>query len=69
MILSNHFLVLNILENIAKKAGAAVLDHYKRPFNKIDEKIDGSPLTMADLDSEHIIVSQLKKNFSLPIIT
>ena len=69
MILSNHFLVLNILENIAKKAGAAVLDHYERPFNKIDEKIDGSPLTMADLDSEHIIVSQLKKNFSLPIIT
>ena len=57
------------LETIAKKAGDIILNYYNTKEIDINIKSDGSPVTKADLGSEQLIVSQLKKNFSYPIVT
>ena len=61
--------MIKILENIAKDAGAIILGYYN--LNDIGSRVknDGSPVTKADLDSEEFIVAQLKKYFSIPIVT
>ena len=61
--------MLNKLETIAKKAGDIILKYYSTIEIDINRKSDGSPVTKADIGSEQLIVSQLKKNFSYPIIT
>ena len=61
--------MLNILEIIAKQAGVIILKYYNTIEIDINIKSDGSPVTKADLGSEQLIVSQLKKNFSYPIVT
>ena len=52
---------------IAWKAGEKILDVYSRKF-KIFRKKDLSPVTMADLESEKIIIKGLKKIFNKPTI-
>ena len=59
--------MLNDVINIAKQAGKIIMKNY-HDLN-YTEKIDKSPVTKADLGSEQLIVSQLKKNFSYPIVT
>ena len=61
--------MLRKLESIAKQAGDIILKYYNTMEIDIKIKSDGSPVTKADLESEQLIVSQLKKNFSHPIIT
>ena len=61
--------MIKTLEKIAKSAGKIIINHYKKIGSKIEKKSDGSPITVADLESEDYIVSQLRKNFSYPIIT
>ena len=60
--------MLTELETIAKKAGD-IIDYYNTKEIDINTKSDGSPVTKADLGSEQLIVSQLKKKFSYPILT
>ena len=60
--------MLNILERIAKQAGDIILKYYNTIID-INIKSDGSPVTKADIESERLIVSKLKKNFSYPIVT
>jgi len=52
---------------IAWKAGRKILDIYSKNF-KIFKKKDLSPVTIADLESEKIIIKGLKKIFSKPKI-
>ncbi len=61
--------MLKTLEKIAKKAGDIILNYYNTMEIDINIKSDGSPVTKADLGSEQLIVSQLKKNFLYPIVT
>tara|TARA_X000000368_G_C22967408_1_gene683826 strand:+ start:462 stop:1205 length:744 start_codon:yes stop_codon:yes gene_type:complete len=61
--------MLETLEKIAKNAGEIIIDHYYKTESKVNNKSDGSPVTVADLESEDFIVSQLKQNFSFPIVT
>ena len=52
---------------IAWRAGKKILDIYSKKF-KIFRKKDMSPVTIADLESEKIIIKGLKKIFNKPII-
>ena len=52
---------------VAWKAGEKILDIYSKKF-KIFRKKDMSPVTIADLESEKIIIKGLKKIFNKPII-
>ena len=52
---------------VAWKAGKKILDIYSKKF-KIFRKKDRSPVTIADLESEKIIIKGLKKIFNKPII-
>ena len=61
--------MLRKLESNAKQAGDIILKYYNTMEIDIKIKSDGSPVTKADLGSEQLIVSQLKKNFSYPIVT
>jgi 3'(2'), 5'-bisphosphate nucleotidase len=61
--------MLRKLETIAKQAGDIILKYYNTMEIDIKIKSDGSPVTKADLGTEQFIVSQLKKNFSYPIVT
>ena len=62
----NKFQTLEICK-IAWKAGEKILDIYSRKF-KIFIKKDLSPVTIADLESEKIIIKGLKKIFNKPTI-
>ena len=57
------------LETIAREAGDIILKYYNSIGLNINIKSDGSPVTKADINSEKLIVSKLKKNFSYPIVT
>ncbi len=52
---------------VAWKAGEKILDIYSKKF-KIFRKKDMSPVTIADLESEKIIIKGLKKIFNKPIV-
>ena len=55
--------------NIAIQAGLKILDHYKKKL-EIVKKLDKSPLTKADLDSNRIIIEGLKKiDNNIPILS
>ncbi len=62
----NKFQTLEICK-IAWKAGEKILNIYSRKF-KIFRKKDFSPVTIADLESEKIIIKGLKKIFNKPTI-
>lgn len=48
------------LTDIAARAGAAVMEHFRRPA-EVTLKDDSSPVTLADKDSEAIILAGLKR--------
>jgi len=58
------------VQSIAQHAGKIILEHYDN-MSKIvvNVKKDSSPVTQADIESEKVIVSMLKNNFSYPILT
>ena len=73
-----HNQISKIIKRICTNASFIVLDNYKKyntsisSKNKIQikQKVDGSPLTEADLASNHYIVSQLKYYFpNIPVIS
>lgn len=60
---------LNKIANIAKEAGDAIMEIYKKDFS-IEYKEDKSPLTEADIESNKIICSALKKFYpNIPILS
>lgn len=60
---------INIIKDIAIKAGDEIMKIYNKDFN-IDYKNDKSPLTEADLKSNEIICKSLKKEYpSIPLIS
>lgn len=61
--------MINILLDIAKKAGNKILEIYEQDF-EINLKEDNSPLTTADKAANEIIAKELNKNFpNIPIIS
>ena len=52
---------LKVIEAIARKAGAAIMEIYKTEFS-VEMKENKSPLTEADKVSNKIILDELKKN-------
>ena len=55
--------------SIARRAGEAVMKVYEQPI-KVELKADHSPLTLADTNSNEIIVRELKKLFpDVPILS
>jgi len=57
------------LVKIAELAGVEILKIYQQSKITVDNKIDESPFTQADLRSEKIILSGLKKMSDYPIIS
>ena len=60
--------LLSQVLNIAKGAGAAIMDIYQTDYHKT-EKSDASPLTAADLAAHHFICQQLAQLSHLPILS
>lgn len=62
---------IETINEIARKAGEAILSVYHAPTNlEVAYKSDQSPLTLADTLSNQIIISALQKNYpELPIIS
>lgn len=56
----NHKIDIDAVIRIAREAGDAILEIYRRDF-AVYEKSDASPLTEADLASHRIIVDSLKR--------
>jgi 3'(2'), 5'-bisphosphate nucleotidase len=52
--------LLNAVEQIARRAGEAIMDIYARDFS-VEEKNDKSPLTKADKAANEIILEELAK--------
>jgi len=64
-----HTIDLLLLTTIAKRAGAAIMDIYKQPF-EVEVKADNSPLTLADKAANDIIIQGLTKHYpSIPYIS
>lgn len=61
--------IIKDLVKIAESASNEILKVYKKKRIKIKNKIDNSPFTEADLKSEKIILSGLKKISNYPIIS
>lgn len=60
---------LTQVEQIAREAGKAIMSIYIQPFEVI-EKIDRSPLTMADLAANNIIIERLQFYYpEIPILS
>lgn len=60
---------INLLVNIAKRAGDAILQVYNTPFD-IELKDDKSPLTEADKRSNAVIMQGLQANWpAIPVIS
>ena len=60
---------LNIIEQIAIKAGQAIMDIYVKDFEVI-EKSDQSPLTLADLAANQVIIEDLQSYYpDIPILS
>lgn len=57
------------INEIARRAGAKILDHYHTAVN-IDYKKDSSPLTQADLDAHTEIMKGLEESYpEIPVIS
>lgn len=62
--------MLKELEQIARDAGAAIMEIYQRDDFDVQLKGDDSPLTKADLAAHHVIVEGLRQlNVQYPIIS
>lgn len=59
---------INGLLDTARRAGKAIMEIYRQPFDVIEKK-DGSPLTLADKCSNQIINDYLNSKFSIPILS
>lgn len=57
----------DLLIDLAQKAGDACMKYYRHDFN-IDYKSDESPVTLADIEANQIIVSGLAKT-GIPVIS
>ncbi len=58
----------NVIE-LARKAGAAILDIYNRGEFTVVEKHNASPLTQADIKSNNILIQGLKQVIDIPVIS
>ena len=67
---SNDFKdITGFLRDISKKASNKILDIYNHSFD-VKKKIDDSPITKADLESNDIICKSLEKEFpNIPVIS
>ena len=60
---------LTLIESIAKEAGKAIMDIYIQPIDVI-EKNDKSPLTLADLAANQIIIEALHSHYpEIPVLS
>ncbi len=60
---------INIINDIARKAGQQILKYYHNDI-EVDRKSDNSPLTKADLASHNEIVKGLKEHYpEIPILS
>jgi len=53
--------LLELALGAAQEAGAAILRHYPQMLT-VEQKLDGSPLTLADQAAHHIIADRLEKS-------
>ena len=67
---SNDFKdISEILRDVSKKASKKILEIYNLPF-EVKKKLDDTPITKADFESNDIICKSLKKEFpNIPIIS
>ena len=67
---SNDFKdITGFLRDISKKASNKILDIYNHSFD-VKKKLDDSPITKADLESNDIICKSLEKEFpNIPVIS
>lgn len=66
---SNETLIENIIQ-ISIEAGVKVLNIYKEAPTVVEIKEDSSPLTKADIESNNLIIKQLRKiSSSIPILS
>ena len=67
---SNDFKdIIGFLRDISKKASNKILDIYNHSFD-VKKKLDDSPITKADLESNYIICKSLEKEFpNIPVIS
>ena len=67
---SNDFKeITGFLRNVSKKASKKILEIYNHSFD-VKKKLDDSPLTTADLESNNIICKSLEKEFpNIPVIS
>ena len=67
---SNDFKdITGFLRNVSKKASKKILEIYNHSFD-VKKKLDDSPLTTADLESNDIICKSLEKEFpNIPVIS
>src|SRR6056300_1073567 len=62
--------MLHKLQEIARKAGQAIMEIYESDDFNIEAKGDGSPLTRADQAAHNVIVAGLEKHFpEIPILS
>lgn len=62
--------LLNPVSVIARQAGAAILEVYRRDDHGVQHKADESPLTAADLAAHHLIMAALHKlTPALPVLS
>ena len=60
--------ITGFLRDISKKASNKILDIYIHSF-EVKKKLDDSPITKADLESNDIICKSLEKEFpNIPVI-
>ena len=55
----DHAAMLAVFERLARQAGAAIMAHYEQDC-RLDDKVDASPLTAADLAADKIICAGLR---------
>jgi 3'(2'), 5'-bisphosphate nucleotidase len=61
--------LLEVAHQAALKAGEAILEVYATPFD-VQQKIDKTPVTEADLAAERIIVAMLREAFpDIPVVS
>jgi len=53
---------LNVAIAAAKKGGKVLMKYFRKSF-KVETKMDGSPVTIADKESEAVIIKTIKKTF------
>lgn len=62
--------LLNAARMIARQAGDAILEIYRRPDFQVSEKADTSPLTEADLAAhQHIVMALTRLTPDIPVVS